>query len=230
MATATYTNGEYLLRNPTWHSEDSPFKAQQILKMIARRGLEPQTICEIGCGAGGILSALHDAMPATCSFEGYELSPQAITLAAANQRPRVAFHCEGIPRPNTRSYDLVLVMDVVEHVEDYFAFLRQIKLLGGLIMFHIPLDITLQGIVRKSLSRGWDDVGHIHAFTKDVALRALRHCGYEIIDHFYTNRSEIAFNNWKLRAAGIPRRMAFAVHKDLAVRVLGGYSVLVLAQ
>ena len=40
----------------------------------------------------------------------------------------------------------------------------------------------------------------------------------------------IAFGNWKLRAAGIPRRLAFGIHQDMAVRGLGGYSIMVLAK
>jgi Methyltransferase domain len=225
-----YTNGEYLKKNPTWHSEDSPFKARQILKMFEKRAIVPRTICEIGCGAGGILRALHDAMPATCSFAGYEMSPQAFAMTTANHKPRLSFHCGDITMAKDVTYDVILVMDVIEHIEDYFTFLRRIKGFGKLMICHIPLDISVQGVMRNSLLRGWNDVGHIHSFTKDVALKAIRHCGYEVEDYFYTSRSEIAFNHLNLALASIPRGIAFSIHQDLAVRVLGGYSLLVLAR
>jgi hypothetical protein len=230
LKSSAYTDGEYLRNNPDWHDGDSQFKAQQVLKMIARQNLLPERICEIGCGAGGILRTLHDSMSETCCFHGYDVSPQAIALAAKNRSSRLCFSCEDVTPVSPPKWDLVLVMDVIEHVEDYFTFLRKIQAFGILKIFHIPLDITAQGTLRNSLSRGWDDVGHIHSFTKDLALKAVRYCGYEILDYFYTSRADMPFNNWKLKAAGVPRRLTFAIHQDLAVRMLGGYSIMILAR
>ena len=34
-----YINGEYLEKNPTWDVEDSPWKAEHILKIINRNKL-----------------------------------------------------------------------------------------------------------------------------------------------------------------------------------------------
>jgi hypothetical protein len=45
-----YETNEYLDNNPTWHVEDSSWKAGQILKIIQRSNLQPNSICEIGCG------------------------------------------------------------------------------------------------------------------------------------------------------------------------------------
>ena len=53
-----YVTKEYLDNNPTWHVEDSPWKAKQILKIIRRNSLHPNSICEIGCGVGEILRQL----------------------------------------------------------------------------------------------------------------------------------------------------------------------------
>ena len=63
----SYTDGSYLDRTGgTWHLEDSPFKAGQIAKMLARHpDVKLHSICEIGCGAGGILSGLQKLLPNT---------------------------------------------------------------------------------------------------------------------------------------------------------------------
>lgn len=53
-----YENGDYLFKNPGWHEHDSPWKAGLIKKMLERNNLHPSQICEVGCGAGGILSCL----------------------------------------------------------------------------------------------------------------------------------------------------------------------------
>jgi ubiquinone/menaquinone biosynthesis C-methylase UbiE len=54
-----YTNGDYIKKNPTWHVENSAWKAEQILTMLSKHNLTPQTICEVGCGAGEILAQLQ---------------------------------------------------------------------------------------------------------------------------------------------------------------------------
>ena len=59
-----YETGEYVERNPTYHVEDSSWKALHILRLIQKNSLEPRAICEIGCGAGEILKQLQSYLPA----------------------------------------------------------------------------------------------------------------------------------------------------------------------
>ena len=54
-----YLDGTYLDKNPGWHEEDSAWKAEKILKILKRNKLKPSSICEVGCGAGEILSCLQ---------------------------------------------------------------------------------------------------------------------------------------------------------------------------
>ena len=82
-----YICGQYYEQNPSWHSADSPWKAQQIASMIDRNRLAPQTICEVGCGAGEVLVQLHRQLPAGVEFFGYEISPLSLrSVLAAIQR------------------------------------------------------------------------------------------------------------------------------------------------
>ena len=53
-----YNDGTYLKNNPTWHEEHSPWKAGEIKEIIERNSLAPKQVCEVGCGAGGIISQL----------------------------------------------------------------------------------------------------------------------------------------------------------------------------
>ena len=80
-----YTTGKYLENNPGWHVGDSPWKSDQILKMVRKHNLQPATVCEIGCGAGEILSRLREDLPAA-QFSGYEVSPQAFELCQTRRR------------------------------------------------------------------------------------------------------------------------------------------------
>lgn len=75
-----YISGKYDRDNPSWHVEDSPWKAMQVIKVLERNHIQPKTIVEIGCGAGGILRQLSLHLPHHMRFTGYEISPQAFQL------------------------------------------------------------------------------------------------------------------------------------------------------
>jgi hypothetical protein len=125
-----------------------------------------------------------------------------------------------------------LAIDVFEHVEDYFGFLRNLHKNGRYKIFHIPLDITVQTVLRMSpILRSREKVRHIHYFTKDIALSTLKDTGYEIIDYFYTAGAlELSSKSLKSFLSRFPRWISYKINKDLAVRILGGYSLLVLTQ
>jgi hypothetical protein len=87
-----YTGGAYLANNPTWHVEDSHWKATQVLRMMQRNGLRPRTVCEVGCGAGEILGQLQLSLATDCVFAGYEISPpQAFDLCRQRANDRLQF-------------------------------------------------------------------------------------------------------------------------------------------
>ena len=80
MTSNIYLSGEYAEKNPDWHVKDSPFKASDVLKMIERNNLNPEKICEVGCGAGEILLNMYDNLSDKTEFFGYEISPQAYEI------------------------------------------------------------------------------------------------------------------------------------------------------
>src|SRR5579883_478957 len=124
-----YRSGVYLEENPTWHVEASPLKATQILKMLRRNGIAPTTVCEVGCGVGEILAQLQKQMDSSCSFCGYEISPQAFALAKEREGERLHFKLADFSQEDA-FFDLVLLIDMIEHVENCFSFLRAIKSKG----------------------------------------------------------------------------------------------------
>jgi len=225
-----YTSGDYLNKHPSWDVEDAPFKADNALKMIRRHGLEPHSICEVGCGAGGVLRELHDRMPARCTFEGYEISPQAISLAETRSGDRITFHLRDFTNSETPTYDVILLMDVIEHIEDYFAFLRKLRGRSRYQILHIPLDISAQGVIRENLAANWEYLGHIHSFTTNVAIKALRLSGLEVLDHFYTYKAPNAGQGVLISSLHRARMVAQRVSKKWSQRILGGQSLLVLTR
>jgi SAM-dependent methyltransferase len=225
-----YTDGSYLAKTGgTWHLEDSLFKAHRIAAMLARHhDIKPDTICEIGCGAGGILAELQKMLPRHIAFTGYDISPQAHALSARFSNPRCQFIL-GDAFADASKYDLVLVMDVIEHVEDYFSFLRQTREKGDWKLYQIPLDAYVSGILRGNNS--WDSVGHLHLFTIETALKSLQHTGHRVIDWTFTDPS-IATPRKTMRekVANLVRRPLAKLSIKFAARLMGGYSMLALTQ
>jgi len=243
-----YLSGEYLAKNPGWHADESPWKAKYVLQMIARNKIAPTTICDVGCGAGEVLRLVHEGMHGRCSCWGYELSPQPLARAQRLSRERLQFKLADIRQETDAHFDLLLLMDVLEHVEDYFRLLRDLRPKAEYKIIHIPLDISVRNVLLGRLRDFRAAYGHLHYFTKDVALEMLREVGYEVIDYAYTCQvnslrhvwNENKQNPWRLarRVAGfvaralaaLPSRALFAIHEDWAARLGGQWRLLVLAR
>ena len=233
MSSDFYTKGEYLLKHPNWHTSDAGWKASNILKIINKNRITPGIVIEIGCGSGEILKKLQEALPASTKFEGYEVSPQAFELSKSRENSNLSFFLKDISSiPDNRQYDLSLMIDVFEHVEDFYGFLREAKGKSKYIIFHIPLDLSVQSVWRGyPLLRKRKNSGHIHCFTKDTAMESLKDIGYEIVDWFYTGSYiDIPVKTLKSKLAKFPRQLLFSMNPDFGVRLLGGYSLMVLAK
>jgi len=227
-----YCNGTYLERNPTWHVEESPFKVRQILRMLARHNIVLRTICDVGCGAGVVLADLQPHLPSDCICWGYDISPNAIAMCAGRENRTLHFSVRDIRHEDCDTvFDMLLMLDVFEHVEDYIGLIRDARSRAKYKLFHIPLDLSVQAVARKNgLLRRRDDHAHLHYFTKETALRSLTDVGYQLADYFYTPRCIELGERLVQRIARGPRRVCFAAAPDVTVRYLGGYSLMVLAE
>jgi cyclopropane fatty-acyl-phospholipid synthase-like methyltransferase len=226
-----YRDGTYQSNNPTWHVEDSPWKAQQIEKILAKNNIVPRTVAEVGCGAGEILIRLQKTFP-NADFSGYEVSPQAFSLCRTRENARAHFYLKNLLEERNSFFDVLLCIDVFEHIDDHIGFLRRLKDRGDLKVFHIPLDLSAQTLIRaRPILQARKLYGHLHYFFKDTALATLKYCGYNVIDYVYTG-TQLDLHNAPFRAKLLktPRKIMFKINADLAVRVLGGYSLLVLAR
>jgi ubiquinone/menaquinone biosynthesis C-methylase UbiE len=227
-----YIDGGYLDRNPTWHEEHSGWKADHIASLIRDHGIAHDSIAEIGCGMGQILIELADRMPDVGRFSGFEISPQAFARAQSKTTDRVGYeNADVITNPPSVRFDIAMAIDVFEHVDDYLGFIRGMDRVGRYKIFHIPLELAVTSIVRPhTFSFARESVGHIHYFTRETALATLEHCGLKIIDERFTDLAiDLAATTRQKLAAG-PRRLLGAINKRIAARLVGGFSLLVLAE
>lgn len=219
-----YRGEQYLESNPDWHTADSPWKAEQVL--LALDGWRPQTVCEVGCGAGEILRLLHERW-GTRRAVGYDIAPAAIEMARAREAGRLVFKLEDAAASSER-FDLMLLMDVIEHVEDPLGLLRALRFKSARVVLHIPLDLSVQSVLRpRRLLRTREVLGHLHYYTRETALATLQDAGYRIVSvHYTAGGVDRPAQSWKARAVRQPRRLLQA---SVAARTLGGFSVLVVA-
>lgn len=227
-----YLNGEYFRNNPNWGAEDSTWKAGIIQNLLHRNFLSPEEITEIGCGAGGILESLSFDFP-SCKFKGFDISPHAINIAKKKTSDRLQFFNQDFSNVDHFQSDLIMVIDVLEHVDNYYEMLRQVKRCGKYFMFHIPLDLSCRTILKPHiLLQQRTSVGHIQYFSKEMVEWMLADSGFKIIDWVYTKpvTDMTVADNHKRRIKKGLRNFSFSISKDLSAKLWGSYSMMVLAK
>jgi len=226
-----YSSSEYLKANPTWDVEDSPWKAKKISNLISHLRLPVKNICEVGCGAGGVLAELNKIYPDTPLF-GFDIAPYVEKFWGKYSHLDIQFTCGDFLELNNEHYDTLLLLDVIEHLRDPFYFLDMIRNHADNFIFHIPLDLSALSVLReRPILNVRKKVGHIHYYTKNLALSLLKESGFDVISWQYTNASTTSPSKSVLtKIASVPRKIAYLLDKDLGVRLLGGETLLVYAK
>lgn len=226
-----YESGDYLKNNPSWDREDCSWKAGFVIEFLRNHKIMPVSICDIGCGSGGVLAEVKQSYPESDLF-GYDIAPDAAQFWSEYTKMNINFILGDFIELNTLKYDIILLLDVIEHLLDPITFLVNIQEFSQYIILHIPLDISAITVLReKPILRQRETVGHIHYFTKNLALSLLKECGYQVIDWKYSGAAfQGPRRTWKTKLAAPARRLAYTVNKDFGVRALGGETLFILAK
>ncbi|MCX6310258.1 MAG: class I SAM-dependent methyltransferase [Bacteroidetes bacterium] len=224
-----YNDETYLKNNPGWHEEGALFKVEKMMKLLERHPIALKTVCEIGCGSGEILVQLAKNLKADSEFVGLDISKDANAIAKKKETGKIKFFLKDIA-DETRFFDLILIIDVIEHIENYFQFLDKVVSKGNYTIFHIPLDISVWTLYReKMLIESKDRVGHIHNFTEDFIISTLDDHGFKLIDKLYTE-PVFETSSFKQKFTNGIRKFLFMINKKFTTKFMGGYSVMVLCK
>ena len=236
MRTVQYTDGTYLEKVQDWHVSDSPWKAARVFQMIERNRLTFHSVYDVGCGAGQVLVELRRMIPGNALFAGFDISPQAIDLAKTREDVNLKFYNADFLKAEGPSPDLILLLDVFEHVPDYLGFLDAMKKKADWIIFHIPLDMCARAVLRNSgyMLYMRKQYGHLHYFSKETALATLSDLGYEIVDYFYTLDDEIGGERAVKGLGGAVnyriRQAVFRLNPGFAAAFFTHFNLMVLAR
>lgn len=175
---------------------------------------------DVGCGVGGVIGTLADQVMRVgvdvgraC---GFDMAHSAIAQAKT-EFPSIEFFCEDFCKSD-RLFDLVLLMDVIEHVPDPNAFIRAVAARTVYIAVHFPLDDNVLGRMLRRPAYRKQSVGHLHYFHAASARRFIESAGLELVNDLYTPAHE------QRRARGGPQAAPpdalFYTASDLLARLL----------
>src|SRR6266702_4742116 len=104
-------DGRYLINNPAWHVEES---AKQIVRMLRRNRISHSNVYSTELAREAMLWV-------------YEISHQANELARNRADERLQFRRRDFRDVKDAYFELILGLDVIEHLQDYFGFLLPLE-------------------------------------------------------------------------------------------------------
>lgn len=158
-----------------WHR----YRRELVKEAAARTAGPPRRFVDVGCGVGTMVEAAAEAWPhAQCV--GAEASLDALRRASARGRVVVAAAAEALPFADATA-DLVTSLDVVEHLDDDVAALREYARVMGpaaTLVLTVPAYQWL-----------WSDhdemLGHRRRYTKAQLTRAVEDAGLTVVRTTY---------------------------------------------
>jgi SAM-dependent methyltransferase len=153
-------------------------------KIVATLNTPEPRILDVGCGTGANLKMLA----AYGRAEGVDISPQAVEFCHERGLDSVKLGAaEELPHEND-SFELVTALDVIEHLDDDVAGLREMRRVlrhDGRILIFVPAFMFLWGVQ--------DDVSHHRRrYTLPGLLKAVEAAGFSVEWSSYANISFFA--------------------------------------
>lgn len=225
-----YMDGRYLHSNNTWHEEDSPYKANLVKIAITNNSIQFSSCADIGCGAGLVTQILSNEFP-NSTFTGYDVSNDAKKFWSRRVSTANLKYLNEDLLDADDEYDLIVCLDVFEHIEDYFGFLRRLRSKGKAFIFNVPLDMNAMRILLPGIKHAREHYGHLHYFNEYSAIETLKDCGFVIKDRFISALfAQTTPKNVLQALILLPRLILMSIGKTIGAKVLGGCSLVVYCE
>ena len=169
---------KYKTQNPVKKFLIDNFK-KNLLEML--EDCEPfEYIADLGCGEGFIIDTITTRYP-NVKIDGFDISQSALDIAKT-KHPNFNFYqsdVKELPEPaKTSKYDLVILTEVLEHIDDYKKVLENIQNMSfkSLIISvpDEPLFSISNLIFGKNIKRMGKDPEHVNFWTDRSLGKLLR--------------------------------------------------------
>ena len=141
----------------------------EVIRLLAI--VRPEAVLDLGCGEGFVLEALSDA-GVGADLMGIDRSETAVADARERVGNRAEIICDDVRglRDLPRRFDVVMMLEVLEHLDDPDAALRLLDSLHpGHILLSVPREPFFRGmnLLRLKNVRRWgSDPEHVQHWTR----------------------------------------------------------------
>ncbi len=154
------------------------------LRKLAGTLREGGVALDIGCGDGRLLDGIRKHCPGIEVAEGVEISETAAMAAIAKGYTVHVGNVDDLDLPSDH-YDLVCLIQVIEHVYDPVACIEKVwdcLKPGGIALFETPSVECLDArLFRKRYWGGYHFPRHFNLFNSRNFVAALRKQGFEVV-------------------------------------------------
>lgn len=159
-------------------------------KKISR--LDSMHILDAGCGTGEFSELIREILP-NAKITGFDIDKKSIShfrnKARKNKINLYEADIENLPF-KSNSFDVVLVIDVIEHVRRPKKAMLEIQRVlkhGGMFYLVVPCEAdlyTIDGWIKKvfNLNLKLKPIGHINQFRRTDIKYLLRNTGFKIVN------------------------------------------------
>jgi len=223
-----YADDSFIERSSMWDDAEAHWKSEQIQSFTIKNRIQANRIIDYGCGTGSVLNSLSAMFPDS-SLLGFD--PCSRLAQYWKSYDKIQF-TTGFDIKSIKCDDLVLLIDVIEHVRDPYELLEMISSRAGYIVLHLPLEHNLLTLLRpKTLLHAYHQVGHLHFFSPVSFEVMCKHLDINILSKQFTYPylTLSRFRNTRQRLIDLARHcLARTFSPSLSQSLLGGNTVLYL--
>jgi SAM-dependent methyltransferase len=138
-------------------------------------------VLDIGCGNGELA---FDVSKSATSVTAIDIDPGKIAVATKQYvGPNITYRVADATKDlGGETFDVVILSNVLEHIEHRVEFLRSIKPVAKKFLIRVPMfDRDWIPLYKKELGLEWRlDLTHYTEFTKETFYRECEEAGYHI--------------------------------------------------
>lgn len=225
---------EYIKNNPDLHIKDTDDKVRMIELLLSKFNIKFNSILDVACGSGRILLDIASKYKVG-NICGVDTSENMISIAKINDiNKKASWIISDLLNFNSKNYDLILAIDIIEHIKEDRTALEKIKNLGKFFVIKVPIEDNFINKIVKILSFGsineWKftekKYGHIHHYSEREFIDLIKNLDYIVLGKEYAHLPKRSKIFWEvMRILTLP---LWFLSKKVYLKINGGFLVLLL--